>query len=151
MHPTQYFSRKKIYTLGQWAFCGGLCILLGACSTLGLGSHKKAKADRSSKFAILAETDQEVETIQASYRPPSPGNTIYDLPDAQDYLINENRQWVDKLDTAPEWKRTPEELNPPLFQEHTPPPAAQEPDVPDEEIAEPLQPAAPLESGRSYD
>ena len=146
MHPTKYFPRKKIYTLGQWAFCGGLCILLGACSTLGLGSHKKAKADRSSKFAILAETDQEVETIQASYRSPSPGNTIYDLPDAQDYLIDKNRQWVDKLDTAPEWKRTPEELNPPLFQEDTPPPAVQEPDVPDEAIAEPLQPPAPLEA-----
>ena len=99
-------------------------MLLGACSTLGLGSHTKEKSNPPSEFAKLAEANQEMETIQASYH--SPGNTVYDLPDAQDYSMYENRQWVNELDTAPEWQRTPEEWNPPLYQDPISPPVPQE-------------------------
>jgi len=145
MHATKFFPRKKIYALRQGVLCGGLCVLLGACSTLGLGSSNKEREDRSTKFAILAEPDPEVPSIQASYRSPSMGNAVYDLPDAQEYSVNENRQWVDKLDTAPEWSRTPEELNSPLYQEQEQPPVAEDPDAPDEEIAQPAPPTAPVE------
>jgi len=59
------------------------------------------------------------------------------------YSDNENRQWVDKLETAPEWTRTPEELAPSPYQILAPDPP--EPDDSDREMVQPLPAPAPPE------
>ena len=99
MHSTEFFCQKKFYPLGQWVLCGGLCVLLGACSTLGLTSHSTERTSASpSQPASPSAANQEADsqTTQASYRSPSQGNTVDGLPDAQDYSIDENRLWVDE-------------------------------------------------------
>jgi membrane-bound lytic murein transglycosylase A len=133
MQTVEFFQRKKIYALGQWVLCGGFCVLLGACSTLGMASHPKEKTSSAppSKLANSSEADDEIspqtQSLQASYRPSSQGNTIIDLPDALEYPVEDDPLWVDELKTAPEWTRTPEEL--PLPPDHqVQPPAPQEPD-----------------------
>jgi peptidoglycan lytic transglycosylase A len=141
MHPIEFFRRKKIYVPGQWILCGGLCVLLGACSTLGLTSHATERTARPSQPASPSAANQEVDsqTIQASYRSPSQGNTVDGLPNAQDYPIDENRLWVDELDTAPEWTRTPEELPPPVYQDQAETPAPLESDDTTQENAQTLE------------
>lgn len=125
--------------LGQWVFCGGLCVLLSACSALGSASHKKweTASPPSSKPVkpSVAHKEARPQTLRASYRPSSQGSTVTDLPEAMDYSINKNRQWVDELESAPVWTRTPEELSlsPYKIQPATPP----EPDDPAEEAALP--------------
>ncbi len=121
MQTVEYFQRKKLYELGQWVLCGGLCVLLGACSTLSLASHPKERTS-STPPSILAnpsvankETGSQARTLQASYRLSAYGNTVIDLPYALDYPVDENHQWVDELKTAPEWTRTPEELPSPSY------------------------------------
>jgi peptidoglycan lytic transglycosylase A len=155
MNSIEFSRRKKIYALGQWVLCGGFCILLGACSTLGLTSHKNSvtSAIPASKHANPSMANKkggsQAQTIQASYRSTSQGNTVIDLPEASDYSINKNRQAVDALDTAPEWKRTPEELTPSPYQIQ--PPSIQEPDDTAEDTALSPQPPAPQESDDSVD
>jgi len=138
MHSIKFFQRKQCRILGQWVLCGGFCLLLGACSTLGLGRYDKGGASSTppSKHPSATHEEASSQTIHASYRPSSRRNPVTDLPDALDYSVDKNRQWVDELETAPEWKRTPEELLPPpsYAHEETPPayqaepPAPQEPD-----------------------
>ena len=118
---------------------------MGACSTLGLGSHKKGEPPPS-HYEILAEDEPEIDSrsIHASYSSPSPGKTVNDLPKASDYSSYKNRLWVDELDTAPEWTRSPEELNPPLYQEQTTPLVPQEAPDNTPEITQPSEsPALP--------
>jgi membrane-bound lytic murein transglycosylase A len=121
----------------QWVLCAGLCVLMGACSTLDVTRHKQA--DRSSttpsKFANPSVADQEAHTLQASYRPSSQGNTVIDLPEAMDYSVDKNRQWVDDLESAPAWTRTPEELTPSPY--NILPPAPPEPEKSAEETTLP--------------
>ncbi len=142
MHAIKFFQRKQFYALGQWVLCGGLCVLLGACSTLGLASHNKGRTSSTppSKLADPSVANEETrsQTIHASYRPPSQRNPVIDLPDAFDYSVDKNRQWVDELKTAPEWRRTPEELIPSPYQIR--PSAPPEPDDSSQEIAQPLPP-----------
>jgi membrane-bound lytic murein transglycosylase A len=124
MQTITLFQRKKLFALGQWILCGGFCITLGACSTLGRADHKKVEIPSTppSKLANPSVTDNEVQsqTLQASYHPSSQGNTIIDLPEAMDYSVDENHQWVDDLKTAPEWKRTPEDFPLPSHEESLP-------------------------------
>ena len=102
--------------VGQWILCGGLCVLLGACSTLGVTSHKKAShsSSPSSQFENSSVANEEAppQTIQISYRSSAQRNTVNELPDAMDYSIDKKHQWVDQLESAPVWERTPEELAP---------------------------------------
>ena len=143
MDLTQSFREKKISLLRQGVLCGGLCIVLGACSTLGMKRHAQERpAPPSSQYAILADDKSEIDSqsIHASYRPPSPNKTVKDLPDALNYPDYKKNQRVNELDTAPEWTRTPDELNPPLYQDQDPGLAPLETDAPKEEIAQPLQP-----------
>lgn len=139
MQNVEFFQRKKLYVLGQWVLCGGLCVLLGACSTLGSTSHKKwgAASAPSSKRANLSAAHKETrsQTLQASYRPTSQGRTVIDLPEAMDYSVDENSQWVDELESAPVWTRTPEELAPSPYKIH--PPAPPEPEDSAQEAAQP--------------
>ncbi len=141
MQTVEFFQRKKLFALGQWVLCGGFCVLLGACSTLGLTSHKKGRTSSVSPSNLAnpsvanKEAGSQARTLQASYRSSAYRNTVIDLPDALDYSVDENRQWVDELKTAPEWTRTPEELPPPPYQVQ--PLAPQAPDDSAEEAAQP--------------
>ncbi len=145
MQTVEYRQRKKLHTLGQRIVCGGFCLLLGACSTLGPVGHKKVSTNPTANPANFA-TDDEVrsQTLHTSYHPSRQRNPVTDLPDALDYSVDENRQWVDELETAPEWTRTPQELPPPSYPaEETPPPyqalppELQEPDASTQETAQP--------------
>jgi membrane-bound lytic murein transglycosylase A len=103
--------------VGQWILCGGLCVLLGACSTLGSSSHKKAShssalPSKSTNPPASNDKESRSQTLQASYRPSHQGTTVFDLPEAMDYSVYTNHQWVDELESAPAWTRTPEELTP---------------------------------------
>ena len=126
MLSINYSQRNKFYVLGQWVLCGGLCVLLGACSTLGLTGNKQVKSSStpSSNPANTLAADKEVDsqTIQTSYRSSASRNPVNDLPDALDYSIDTNRQRVEELNTAPEWMRTPEELAPSPYQIQPPAP-----------------------------
>lgn len=114
----------------QWILCGGLCVLLGACSTLGLANHRKGVAPSTPPSNLVNHSIANQKfisptpAIQAHYRSSSQSNTVHDLPDAMDYLIDKNRQWVDELESAPAWTRTPEELAPSPYKIQ--PPAPQE-------------------------
>ena len=122
---------------GQWVLCGGLCVLLGACSTLGAANHKQVSHSptHSPKTSNASATGKETKSLQASYRPSSPGSTVTDLPDAMDYSVDKNRKWVDELDSAPMWTRTPEELAPSPYKIQ--PSAPPEPDNSAQEVALP--------------
>lgn len=145
MQNVEFFQRKKIYAMGRWALCGGLCVLLGACSTLGVASYKKVSSAStpSSKFSNPAvankEVDSQTQTLRAHYRPSSQDSTVNDLPEAMDYSIDENRRWVDELESAPAWTRTQEEFPP--YQ--VLPPTPQIPDETTQENAQTFQPPAP--------
>ena len=121
--------------VGQWALCAGICILLGACSTVGVNRHTQASHSSPSKPANYSATHNDVNTLQASYRPSSQGKTVIDLPEAMDYSVDKNRQWVDELESAPAWTRTPEELEPSPYKIQ--PPAPPEPDNSAQEVALP--------------
>jgi len=137
MQNFEFFQRKKIYAMGQWVLCGALCILLGACSSLGTASHKQVNRSSTppSKFTSPSATHEEPQTLQASYRPSSQGKTVTDLPEAMNYSIDKKHQWVDELESAPAWKRTPEELAPSPYMIQ--PSAPEEPDEPVQEVALP--------------
>ncbi len=113
MHSIEFFRRKKFFGLGQWALCGGFCVLLGACSTLGMTKHVTGKGIRSAAAAsqypspekpnvdgVDIETLPDAPIMFASYR-SSPYDTISNLPYALDYSVDKNRQWVDELGPAP--------------------------------------------------
>ncbi len=157
MQNVEFFQRKKIYAMGQWVLCGGLCVLLGACSTLGAANYKKVSSASapSSKSENSSLTDKEVnsqaQTIHASYRPPSQGNTVHDLPQALDYSVDENRRWVDELESAPAWTRSLEELPPPLYQDQVEPPAPLDLEDTLQENAQTFQPPAPQEPDNSVE
>lgn len=121
MHSIEFFHRKKFYPLKQWILCGGLCFLLGACSSLNLTGSRKAYSVPPYEPADSSLTDKETQTIHASYRQPSPTNPVIELPDAQNYSVDDYRQPVDELNTAPRWTQTPEELPPTLFQDRVEP------------------------------
>jgi membrane-bound lytic murein transglycosylase A len=144
MHTFELLRQKKLHSLKQWVLCGGFCLLLGACSTLGLDRNKKGKvsSDPPSYLANQSIDDKgtisQTPGIQAHYHSPDPQNTVFDLPDAQEYAVEEDPQWVDELDAAPEWTPTPEEILPPPYedenlaqpdQDHIQPPAPQEPEI----------------------
>jgi membrane-bound lytic murein transglycosylase A len=103
--------------------------------------HKQANRPSTppSKIANSSEPDKEVrsqaESLQVSYRPTSQGKTVIDLPEAMDYSVDKNRQWVDELESAPVWTRTPEELAPSPYMIQ--PSAPEEPDDPVQEVALP--------------
>ena len=125
--------------VGQWVVCGGLCVLLGACSTLGPTNHKQVSRSSTSSSKItnhsVANKKVNPQTLQASYRPTSQGSTVTDLPDAMDYSVEKNHLWVDELESAPIWKRTPEELAPSPYKIQ--PPAPPELDDSVQEVALP--------------
>ena len=121
--------------VGQLILCGGLCVLLGACSTLGVTSHNKANHPTSSSKSANPPVTHKAQTLQASYHPTSQGSTVTDLPEAMDYSDDKNRQWVDQLESAPIWQRTPEELAPSPYMIR--PPAPEELDDPVQEVALP--------------
>ena len=131
MKILKFLQRKKLYALGPWVLCGGFCVLLGACSTLGLTDHQKGDTSSTPSANLVNQSIADkgiispTPAIQAYYHSPSQQSTVFDLPDAQDYSIDENPQWVDELNTAPEWKQTLEELPLPSPEE-TPPLAPQE-------------------------
>ncbi len=71
--------------------------------------------------------------MEASYRSSPHRNTVIDLPDAANYLPDENRPSVEDLEFAPEWTLTPEDA--PL-EDYTPPPSQVTPPAPpDAEVA----------------
>ncbi len=127
--------RIQLNRVGQWILCGGLCVLLGACSTLGVSSHKKASRpspNSANPSAANEDARPQTQAIQVSYRSSAQRNTVIDLPDAADYSVDKNRQRVDALEPAPIWTRTPEELAPSPYNTIQPP----EPEAPDSSVQE---------------
>lgn len=118
-------ASRKIYRAGQWIACVLFYMLLGGCSTAGLASHATGHDNQSATASSQNPTPEEsnanafdIETLpdapvmSASYRTRS-YDTVTDLPAALDYWPPEDHQWVDELETAPEWTLTPEDLPPP--------------------------------------
>ncbi len=125
---TRHLSKafRKIYRAGQWIAAVLFYMFLGACSTAGLAGHatghdnqpatassKNLTPVESNANAFDIETLADAPVMSVSYRTPS-YDTVTDLPVALDYWPPVDRQWVDELETAPEWTLTPEDLPPPL-------------------------------------
>jgi len=130
--------RIQLNRVGQWILCGGLCALLGACSTLGVSSHKNVSrpSPKSANFsASNKDIRSQAQAIRVTYRSSTQRNTVNDLPDAANYSVDKNRQWVDSLESAPIWMRTPEELAPSPY--IIQPPALEAPDNSVQEVALP--------------
>lgn len=122
MHSIEFFQRKNFLLLKHWAVCGGLCLVLSACSSLNLAGPRKNFSPPPYEAKDSSQTSEETQTlIHASYRQPSPANPVIDLPDAQNYSIDNKRTPVDKLNTAPEWTQTPEDTPPTPFQDRVEP------------------------------
>ncbi|MDH5763016.1 MAG: MltA domain-containing protein [Nitrospinota bacterium] len=118
MHKSASFFVKSLSRAGRWAICGFFCLALGACSTTGLNSKTDHKASPWNQTSANLETvpldsQLSVQTTPVSYRNSPYRNSVIDLPEAGEYLQEKNRHWVDRLETAPKWMRTPENLPPP--------------------------------------
>ena len=146
MYLIKQLHRKPLIVLGRGLLCGGLCFLLGACSTLG-PTHTPKEND-SLPLANTTHKESDKPIIEASYRSPTDQYKVHDLPEAKNYTVEEKHHWVDKLDNAPE--RIPDEPAPIVEAEPTPSPVQPEevtkntapPEPQTEEIAQPVTPLA---------
>lgn len=99
--------RRHLNRVGQWVLCGGLCVLLGACSTLDLTNHKKVSrsATLHRKPANPSVANEDVHSkIQTPHRSSSrKSTTTNNLSEAEelDDSIKETAQpWIDDMSRA---------------------------------------------------